>query len=151
MWKILGKIAHLWPTWFYRFISNFHSKIIKFNFTKAGKRILGDNILLLETIGNKTKKLRRTPLAYVKVKEFYLVAASYSGSDKTPDWFYNLNTTSVYITIDGVRFEATYELVDDISRSDMWKHLDELYPTFKNYRKRTKRNIPLIKFSKVMV
>ena len=106
---------------------------------------------MLETIGNKTKKLRKTPLAYVKVEEFYLVAASYSGSDKTPDWFFNLNTTSVYITIDGVRFEATYELVDDISKSEMWKHLDDLYPTFKNYRKRTKRNIPLIKFSKVMV
>jgi deazaflavin-dependent oxidoreductase (nitroreductase family) len=149
MWKILGKIAHLWPTWFYKFIAQFHSKIIKLNFTKVGKKILGDQILLLETIGNKTKKVRKTPLAFVKIEKYYLVAASYSGSNKTPDWFYNLITPTVFITVDGERFNAKYEFVEESKKSEMWKHLDNLYPTFKNYRKRTKRNIPLIKFSKV--
>ena len=149
MWKIFGKIAHLWPTWFYKFVSQFHSKIIKFNFTKIGKKILGDQILLLETIGNKTKKVRKTPLAFVQIEKYYLVAASYSGSNKTPDWLYNLTTPTVFITVDGERFNAEYEFVDETKKLEMWKHLDNLYPTFKNYRKRTKRNIPLIKFSKV--
>ena len=81
-------------------------------------------------------------------EDHYIVAASFSGSDKTPDWFHNLSTYNPYITVDSIRFEATYELIDSPEKEFFWSLLVEVYPTFQMYRQRTTRDIPLIKFSK---
>ncbi len=112
MWRLLGKSAHLWPEWFYKLISKIHSKIIRFNHSFLGEKIIGDQILLLETIGSKTNQVRKTPLTYANFENDFIVAASYSGNDKTPDWFYNLSTDNPFITINNERFEATYELIE---------------------------------------
>ena len=116
--------------------------------TKISLKIIGDHILMLETIGNKSNQVRKTPLTYANYEDHYIVAASFSGSDKTPDWFHNLSTYNPYITVDSIRFEATYELIDSQEKDFFWSLLDEVYPTFQMYRQRTSRDIPLIKFSK---
>ena len=85
----------------------------------------------------------------IKIDEDYIVAASYSGNDKTPDWFYNLSSNNLFITINNKRFQASYELIGSSEKEFFWNLLDEVYPTFQMYRKRTDRDIPLIKFSKV--
>jgi len=149
MWRLFGKTAHFWPTWFYKLISNTHSKLIKVNHTKLGTKIIGDSILLLETIGNKSGKLRKTPLTYVVHKEKYLIAASYSGNDKTPDWCFNLQNSNAYITVDNERFEVESKFLEDNEKKYYWDLLDRHYPTFITYRNRTDRNIPLVLLSKV--
>ncbi len=149
MWRLFGKTAHFWPTWFYKLISITHSKLIKVNHTKLGTKIIGDSILLLETIGNKSGKLRKTPLTYVVHKEKYLIAASYSGNDKTPDWCFNLQNSNAYITVDNVRFEVESKFLEDNEKKYYWDLLDRHYPTFITYRNRTDRNIPLVLLSKV--
>ena len=121
---------------------------MKFNHTFIGRKLIGENILLLETVGRKSNKLRKTPLTYANFENDFIVAASYSGNDKTPDWFYNLSTDNPFITINNERFEATYELIESSEKEYYWGLLDEVYPTFQMYRKRTNRDIPLIKFSK---
>ena len=98
--------------------------------------------------GNKSNQVRKTPLTYANYEDHYIVAASFSGSDKTPDWFHNLSTYNPYITVDSKRFEAKYELVGSSEKDFFWSLLDEVYPTFQMYRNRTSRDIPLIKFSK---
>ena len=148
MWRLLGKTAHLWPSWLYKIISKTHSKIMRLNHTHLGEMIIGDQILLLETVGNKTNKIRKTPLTYANHNGDYIVAASYSGNDKTPDWFYNLSSNNLFITINNERFQASYELIGSSEKEIFWNLLDEVYPTFQMYRKRTDRDIPLIKFSK---
>ena len=148
MWRILGRVAHLWPQNLYRLISKIHSKIIKFNHTKAGEYILGDHILLLETIGNKSQKIRKTPLTYAEHEGSYIVAASFSGNDNTPDWFFNLSTSPPYITVKNSRFKVMVEIIALDNKKFYWSLLDQVYPTFKTYRDRTDRDIPLIKFIK---
>ena len=73
MWRLLGKSAHLWPEWFYKLISKIHSKIMRFNHSFLGEKIIGDHILLLETIGSKSKQLRKTPLTYANHNDDYIV------------------------------------------------------------------------------
>ena len=146
MWRIRGRVAHLWPKNLYRIISKIHSKIIKFNHTRAGEFILGDHILLLETIGNKSHKLRKTPLTYAEHNDSYIVAASFSGNKNTPDWYFNLFTSPLFITVNTSRFQVTVEEIESDSKEFYWSLLDRVYPTFKTYRERTDRDIPLIKF-----
>lgn len=148
MWRILGKVAHLWPKNLYRIISKIHSKIIKFNHTKAGEYILGDHILLLETIGNKSQLLRKTPLTYAEHNDSYIVAASFSGNKNTPDWYFNLFTSTPYITVKNSRFQVIVDEIELDNKEFYWSLLDQVYPTFKIYRERADRDIPLIKFTK---
>jgi len=148
MWRILGKVAHLWPNKFYKLISKIHSKLIKFNHTKAGEIIIGDHILLLETVGNRSKKIRKTPLTYAKHEDSYIVAASFSGNDNTPNWYFNLFTSPPYITVDNCRFTVFVEEIKKDKKEFYWALLDQVYPTFKKYRERTGRDIPLVKFIK---
>ena len=148
MWRILGKVAHLWPKNLYRIISKIHSKIIKFNHTKAGEYILGDHILLLETIGNKSQLLRKTPLTYAEHNDSYIVAASFSGNKNTPDWYFNLFTSTPYIIVENSRFQVIVEEIELDNKEFYLSLLDQVYPTFKIYRERADRDIPLIKFTK---
>ena len=148
MWRILGKVAHLWPKNFYRIISKIHSKIIKFNHTKAGEYILGDHILLLETIGNKSQKLRKTPLTYAEHNDAYIFASSFSCNMNTPDLYFNLFTSAPYITVKNSRFQVIVEEIELDNKEFYWSLLDQVYPTFKTYRERADRDIPLIKFIK---
>ena len=103
MWRLLGKSAHLWPEWFYKLISKIHSKIIRFNHTFLGEKIIGDHILLLETIGSKTKQLRKTPLTYANCENDYIVAASYSGGTTAQN-----STTAYGVTYTGVEGLTAY-------------------------------------------
>ena len=67
------------------------------------------------------------------------------------DWFFNLKTGHLFITINNERFRANYELINQEDKHYFWNLLDSVYPTFQIYRERTNRDIPLIKFFKASV
>jgi len=118
---------------------------MKFNHTFIGRKLIGENILLLETVGRKSNKLRKTPLTYVEIDEGYLVAASYGGRDKTPDWFFNINTDKVKILVNKEYKDAKPVIIDELEKEQYWRMLTDFYPTFNLYRSKTDRNIPLVK------
>ena len=127
-----------------RFITFLHTKLIKFNQTKVGKILIGDNILLLETIGRKSNKIRKTPLTYVQIDDGYLVAASYGGRDKTPDWFYNIDNQNVRVFVNK-EYQNVKPSVVKTDKEKYWSLLTAVYPTFNLYRSKTDRDIPLVK------
>jgi deazaflavin-dependent oxidoreductase (nitroreductase family) len=55
-----------------------------------GTTALGMPVILLTTIGNKTGKLRKTPLMRVECKGEYAVVASLAGAPNHPVWYYNI-------------------------------------------------------------
>ncbi|MEC7926270.1 MAG: nitroreductase family deazaflavin-dependent oxidoreductase [Actinomycetota bacterium] len=132
-----------------KLVTLIHSKLIKFNQTKIGSFVLGGNILLLETIGKKSNKVRKVPLTYVDIKNGYLVAASYGGRDNSPGWYYNIKDNEGYVTVNKHRYKVKSEIVKDEDSEKFWNKLLSIYPTFNIYRARTERKIPLIKLIKV--
>ena len=132
-----------------KLVTLIHSKLIKFNQTKIGSFVLGGNILLLETIGKKSNKVRKVPLSYVDIKNGYLVAASYGGRDNSPGWYYNIKDNEGYVTVNKNRYKVKSEIVKDEDSEKFWNKLLSIYPTFNIYRARTERKIPLIKLIKV--
>ena len=127
-----------------KLVTLIHSKLIKFNQTKIGSFVLGGNILLLETIGKKSNKVRKVPLTYVDIKNGYLVAASYGGRDNSPGWYYNIKDNEGYVTVNKNRYKVKSEIVKDEDSEKFWNKLLSIYPTFNIYRARTERKIPLI-------
>ena len=111
--------------------------------------ILGGNILLLETKGRQSRKIRKVPLTYAEIDNGFLVAASYGGRDRTPNWFYNLENSNTFVTVDKDRLKVRTELVQDNELEYFWNKLIAIYPTFNIYKQRTSRKIPLVKMIKV--
>ena len=116
---------------------------------KIGNFLIGSHILLLETRGVVTNKIRKTPLTYAKTEKGYVVAASYGGRDETPQWFSNLQDNLNYITVENIRMRVKHEIIPLEDRKTYWDELVKVYKTFDQYKERTERDIPLVEFIKV--
>ena len=104
---------------------------------------------MLETKGRQSGKIRKVPLTYAEIDNGFIVAASYGGRDKTPNWFYNLENSNTFVTVHKDRLKVRTELVQDNELEYFWNKLIAIYPTFIIYKQRTSRKIPLVKMIKV--
>ena len=114
-----------------------------------GSFVIGSNILLLETRGVVTGKIRKTPLTYAKTNKGYVVAASYGGRDEIPQWFHNLQDNENYITVDNIRIKVKHNIIPVANQESYWLKLVKVYKTFEQYKVRTERDIPIVEFIKV--
>ena len=115
----------------------------------TGGKLLGrmgrSPILILNTVGRKSGKKRATPLLYAVDGEDFVIIASKGGAPSHPAWYLNLKATphaSVEVADREVRVSA--EEVDGEEKERLWKRMAEMYPTYDDYQKKTKRKIPLL-------
>jgi deazaflavin-dependent oxidoreductase (nitroreductase family) len=115
----------------------------------TGGRLLGrmgqSPILLLNTTGRKSGKKRATPLLYIVEGEDFVIIASKGGTPSHPAWYLNLKANpdaSVEVGDRKVRVRA--EEVEGEEKERLWKKMAEMYPTYDDYQKKTKREIPLL-------
>lgn len=102
-------------------------------------------ILLLNTTGRKSGKVRTIPLLYVKDGEDYAIVASVGGAPKHPAWFLNLRAnpgTSVEVGDRKVNVRA--EVASPEEKPGLWEKLTGVYPTYDDYQKKTDREIPVV-------
>jgi len=74
-----------------------------------------------------------------------VIIASKGGAPSHPAWYLNLKATpdaSVEVADREVRVSA--EEVDGEEKERLWKRMAEMYPTYGDYQKKTKRKIPLL-------
>jgi deazaflavin-dependent oxidoreductase (nitroreductase family) len=108
-------------------------------------RMAGLDVLLLTTAGRKTGKSRTTPLGFFEQDNAYVIIASNGGSDKHPDWFFNLQTNPhVTVRVRDKEMRATAEVTSGQPRKDLWQKLVRLSPQYEHYTRNTKRQIPVI-------
>jgi F420H(2)-dependent quinone reductase len=101
--------------------------------------------MLLTTQGRKTGKWRTTPLIYVADGNRFIIAAAYSGSDKDPVWWLNLQHSKegvVEVVRRKVQVRAEVAAPEDYER--YWQQLCAMYPYFTEYQARTQRQIPIV-------
>jgi deazaflavin-dependent oxidoreductase (nitroreductase family) len=109
-----------------------------------GNTMMGKPTVILTTVGNKTGKIRKTPLMRVEHNGSYAVVASLGGDPKHPVWYYNITANPEVELQDGatkkkyVAHEATGE-----EKAEWWARAVEAWPDYDNYQKKTDRVIPL--------
>ena len=109
-----------------------------------GNTMMGKPIVILTTVGNKTGKLRKTPLMRVEHDGTYAVVASLGGDPKNPVWYYNITANPEVELQDGptkrkyIAHEATGE-----EKKVWWDRAVEAWPDYANYQTKTDRIIPL--------
>lgn len=109
-----------------------------------GNTMRGMPIIILTTVGNKSGKIRKTPLMRVEHEGAYGVVASLGGAPKHPVWYHNVVANPEVELQDGatrkayVAHEATGE-----ERDVWWARAVAAYPDYADYQTKTDRIIPV--------
>src|SRR5215469_10883858 len=102
-------------------------------------------VVIVTTRGNKTGKIRKTPLMRVEHDGQYLLVASKGGSPANPVWYYNLvaDPDSVAIQDGADRFDVHVRELDGDERAEWWQRAVATFPPYADYQKKTARTIPI--------
>jgi deazaflavin-dependent oxidoreductase (nitroreductase family) len=101
-------------------------------------------IIIVTTRGNKSGKVRKTPLMRVEHNGAYALIASMGGAPKNPVWYYNIKADPNVQIQDGPEpFDATVRELDGDERVEWWKRAVAAYPPYAEYQERTERLIPV--------
>jgi deazaflavin-dependent oxidoreductase (nitroreductase family) len=102
-------------------------------------------IIVFTTRGNKSGKVRKTPLMRVEHDGEYALVASKGGAPEHPVWYYNLAAHPEAVLIqDGPEpFEVTVRQVTGDEKATWWERAVAAYPPYAEYQEKTEREIPV--------
>jgi F420H(2)-dependent quinone reductase len=125
--------------------SSVHAGVYRATGGKLFGRMGQSPILLLNTVGRKSGKKRATPLLYVVDGEDFVIIASKGGAPTHPAWYLNLMANpDATVEVEDRKVRVRAEEVDGEEKARLWQKMAELYPTYDDYQKKTKRQIPLL-------
>lgn len=102
-------------------------------------------VIIVTTRGNKSGKIRKTPLMRVEHDGEYALVASMGGAPKHPVWYYNLKSNPTAVTIqDGPEpIDVDAHELDGDERATWWDRAVAAFPPYAEYQERTERVIPV--------
>ena len=102
-------------------------------------------VVIVTTRGNKSGKVRKTPLMRVEHDGEYALVASKGGAPQHPVWYYNLQADPKAVVIqDGPEpFAVEVRELDGEERARWWARAVAAYPPYAEYQERTARKIPV--------
>jgi len=117
---------------------------------RVGGYFAGKTLLLLHTKGAKSQQERINPVAYIKDGSRFVVIASKGGAPTNPDWYYNiLANPQVTVEVGTEQFQAHAAIAEEPERTHLYDQMVEIMPGFDEYRRRTRRLIPVIVLTRV--
>ena len=109
-----------------------------------GTTLEGVPVIVLTSLGARSRKIRKTPLMRVEHQGAYAVVASQGGAPKHPTWYHNLIAHPQVELQDGaVRQDMTAREIRGAERELWWARAVEVWPDYAEYRKSTDRVIPV--------
>jgi deazaflavin-dependent oxidoreductase (nitroreductase family) len=109
-----------------------------------GTTMHGRPVIILTMKGNRSGRIRKTPLMRVEHGGAYALVASLGGAPKHPVWYYNLIANPTVELQDGpVRRDMTARELHGDERQLWWDRAVEAFPYYAGYQEKTERLIPV--------
>lgn len=111
----------------------------------AVSELVGDEWIVLWTIGARSGLLRKTPLVRTSDEAgSYAVIGSQGGAPTNPSWVHNLRAHGVARVQDGATLHDLFarEVADD-EKATWWARAVAVWPAYDDYQAATDREIPL--------
>jgi deazaflavin-dependent oxidoreductase (nitroreductase family) len=125
--------------------------IEQFRAAQGGGQFDGRPLLLLTTIGARTRQRRTTPMMYIPDDDRLLVVASNAGAPAHPDWYHNLVAhPQVTVEIGPETYEATASVLEGAERERLWATIVAQYPFFAEHQAKISRRIPVIALERTL-
>lgn len=125
--------------------SRVHAALYRATGGVLGRRLAGNDMLLLTTLGRSSGYPHTVPLLFLRDNGRLVVIASYGGRDRHPDWYLNLVADPLVEVRIATRTEplvartATAE-----ERETWWPRIVQAYGDYALYQSRTERVIPVV-------
>ncbi len=105
----------------------------------------GMPIVIFTTRGNRSGKIRKTPVMRVEHDGEYALVASKGGAPENPEWYYNLLHYPDDVKLqDGPEpFDVVVRQISGDERATWWKRAVDAYPPYAEYQTKTTREIPV--------
>ena len=123
----------------------FHRWLYQVSGGRLGARMMGNQVLLLHTIGRKSGLTRTNALFYFMDGERYVVIASHLGEPKHPGWYHNLmGRPQTMIQVGTRKLEVQGREAEGEERTRIWDMVVAKDPRYADYQALTERLIPVI-------
>lgn len=109
-------------------------------------RDTGLPVIILTTRGNKSGKVRKTPLMRVEHEGEYALVASMGGAPMHPVWYRNLKADPTAVTLqDGSEpWDMEVRELEGDERATWWERAVAAFPPYAEYQEKTSRVIPVL-------
>lgn len=128
-----------------KILSRIHTSLFRLTSGVIGRRLVDNDMLLLETTGRKSGKPHTVPLLYLRDGEDYVVFASWGGRDHHPEWYLNLVADPVVVAqVLGERIPVHARISDGEERNRWFTAAQAAYSGYTDYQSKTDRQIPVV-------
>ncbi|AEF42133.1 nitroreductase family deazaflavin-dependent oxidoreductase [Hoyosella subflava] len=131
----------------FKLVMRVGAKVETWRFRRSGgtSKFMGNEQLLLTTVGRKSGKERTTPLFFGRDGDRLIVIASFGGSDTHPAWYLNLRDRGEgWVELGKDKFRVTPQLLEGEERERNWRAMSEFWPDYDKYTTKTSRTIPVV-------
>jgi deazaflavin-dependent oxidoreductase (nitroreductase family) len=130
----------------FKALNLFHRSIVRVSGGRIGMSAFGMPVITLHTVGRTSSRAHSTMLTVpVMDSDRIVLVASKGGDDRDPDWFRNLMAhPDAELTMGDKRRRVRARLATEEERGELWPRVIATYKGYGSYRKRTKREIPLV-------
>jgi F420H(2)-dependent quinone reductase len=141
--RLLGELALRVPR-LTRRLTGMHATVYLWTGGRLLGRWFGLAILVLETVGRRSGKTRRVPIAYLRDGESLVVVPANGGAQRPPGWWLNLVAAGDAIAVIGrQRLRVRPREVMGAERERLWQRIAASAPV-DSYERRTSRRIPVV-------
>ena len=131
--------------WLLALITAVHRFLFRISNGRLGGRMMGNDMLLLETVGRKSGRRREVPLLTVRDGQAWVVVASNAGDDRPPAWWLNLEARpEAAIRTAGQRRTVRARSASGEERARLWAKVVAAHSGYADYEQRTTREIPVV-------
>ncbi|MDQ3720515.1 MAG: nitroreductase family deazaflavin-dependent oxidoreductase [Actinomycetota bacterium] len=140
----LDSVDRSWPV--LRRLMKGHSAIYRATRGVVGHRFPGlPQMLLLDHVGAKSGRRRTSPLVYAHDGDDLVIVASKGGHPRNPAWFHNLRANpDATVQVGARRIPVRARVATPAERERLWEKVVEVYGGYREYQRRTEREIPLV-------
>jgi len=109
-----------------------------------GADLRGMPIIVLTSVGAKSRQLRKTALMRVEHEREYALVASLGGAPKNPVWYFNLvKNPDVELQDGAVKADDRAREVAGDGKAVWWERAVAAYPPYADYQAQTECHIPV--------
>jgi deazaflavin-dependent oxidoreductase (nitroreductase family) len=128
-----------------RRLSRVHRGLYRLTGGRLGNRLVGNDMLLLTTVGRRSGRRHTVPLLFLREGGTLVVVASYGGRDRHPAWYLNLVAEpEVRVQLSGRRIKGRARTAEPKERASWWPRVVDAYGDYAIYQTRTERVIPVV-------
>jgi F420H(2)-dependent quinone reductase len=109
-----------------------------------GTTVSGMPVVIVTSVGSRSRKLRKTALMRVEHEGEYAVVASLGGAPTNPVWYHNLKRNPHVELQDGpVKNDYLAREVTGGERATWWERAVAAWPDYAEYQTKTTRQLPV--------